>query len=313
MGKRKTKRSNSLPKPFLKWAGGKRQIIDDLRRRMPASFGGYLELFHGGGALFFELHRRGLLKGKCIVLADFNQELIDTYTAVRDDVAGVINALGRHIFDKQHYYAVRARDPFSLPLVDRAARMIYLNRAGYNGMYRLNRKGRFNIPFGRHKNPRICDAPNLREVSQALRGVDLRCESFEVSAQLARAGDFVYLDPPYVPVSPTASFTTYSAGGFNEPDQLQLVDTFEDLDHRGVYVMETNSDTNWVRDHYPTFRQDRVQARRSINCKAAKRGKVDELIIVGSYGIAQAATTPIAPVAKAPGTPAAPLQKVGKP
>jgi DNA adenine methylase len=270
------RREPAKARPFLKWVGGKGQLLRQFRTLLPAAFGRYFEPFVGGGALFFAHAPRRA------VLADVNAELVDCYRAIQGSVDDVIKALLKHKYDKDHYYEVRLRGPESLPLARRAARTIFLNRSGYNGLYRVNSAGRFNVPFGRHSNPTLCDASNLRACSKALRGVDLKCCDFADAVRGARRGDFVYFDPPYVPVSPTANFTQYAAGRFGWREQVELASVFADLAKRGVAVMLSNSDTPEVRGLYAAFRIDRVVASRSVNSNPQRRGKVPE-VVVRSY------------------------------
>jgi DNA adenine methylase len=261
------------PRPFLKWAGGKGQLLTQLRPLLPPRYGRYFEPFVGGGALFFSLRPPGA------ALSDVNTELIDCYRAVRDDVEAVIEALREHRYDGKHYYAVRGIPPADLPQAHRAARTIYLNKTGFNGLYRVNRSGTFNVPFGRYTNPCLCDKPTLRACARALRGVELQARDFAEVVASARPGDFVYFDPPYVPASETANFTSYSRGGFPLDEQRRLAKVFADLASRGVLVMLSNSDTRIVRELYARFRIDVVLASRSINSKGAGRGKVGELVV----------------------------------
>jgi DNA adenine methylase len=262
--------------PFLKWVGGKGQLLDQFRDLLPGKFNRYFEPFLGGGALFFAQAPGSAL------LADVNAELVDCYCGIRDSVGEVIKALRRHKYEEEHYYAVRLRAPESMTLPRRAARTIFLNRSGYNGLYRVNRAGRFNVPFGRHTNPTLCDASNLRACSRALQGVVLKCCDFAAAVEDARAGDFVYFDPPYVPVSPTANFTQYAAGRFGWHEQQELARVFGVLADRGVSVMLSNSDTPEVRALYRGFRVDGVAASRMVNSNPERRGKVAE-IVVRSY------------------------------
>jgi DNA adenine methylase len=260
-------------RPFLKWAGGKGQLLEQLRPLLPTGFRRYFEPFAGGAALFFSL------KPKRAVLADVNAELIDCYIATRDEVDAVIEALGRYRYAVDDYYRARAVDRTTLPLAERAARTMYLNRTGYNGLYRVNRAGKFNVPMGRYTNPLLCDEVNLRACSKALQGVDLRVEDFEDVAARAKTGDFVYFDPPYVPVSDSADFTSYVPGGFGADQQRRLAGVFANLAGRGVRAMLSNSDTPAVRELYRGFRVDRVLASRHINSRGALRGKVGEVVV----------------------------------
>jgi DNA adenine methylase len=268
-----------LPRPFLKWAGGKTQLIGPLIRHAPPAFSQYFEPFAGSGALFFRLFREGRLRG--VRLSDSNAELMDTYTAVRDQAEEVISLLANYPHSQEFYYTLRAVGPRALDLPARAARMIYLNKTGYNGLYRVNRSGQFNVPFGRYKAPRTCDPDNLRAVSAALRGVDIRCAPFEAMLEWARPGDLVYFDPPYAPLSATAYFTAYQAHGFSSADQARLRDVCAELARRGVSVMLSNSDTELIHSLYGAapFVLSRVQAGRAINSNASRRGKITELII----------------------------------
>lgn len=274
-----------IPRPFLKWAGGKTQLLGALDALAPRAFGAYLEPFVGSGALFFHLSRAGRL-GR-VLLSDANAELIDTYCALRDDVEAVIDRLAGHSYDRDHYYAVRALDPWTLDRSARAARMIYLNKTGYNGLYRVNRHGRFNVPFGRYNTPLICDAGNLRAVAAALREAELVCLPFATAAERAGRGDLVYFDPPYAPLSATARFTAYQRDGFALDDQARLRDTCLALTGRGVQVLVSNSDTPAVHALYadPAFRLHSVLANRAINSRAGGRGKVTELIIANGPGL----------------------------
>lgn len=269
----------TVPRPFLKWAGGKTQLADSLLERRPLHFETYHEPFVGSGAIFFRLYREGLIRRA--VLADINAELIDTYRAVRDHVAEVIQILSELPHSKETYYAIRSQDPWRLSLPERAARMIYLNKTGYNGLYRVNRQGQFNVPFGRYQSPRYLDRENLLAVSRALQQVELLCAPFATVVERAQPGDWVYFDPPYVPVSQTANFTAYYANGFGLREQEQLRDVCIILSQRNVYVMLSNSDTATVRSLYalPYFTFDEVRANRAINSNGARRGKVTELVI----------------------------------
>ncbi|MGQ9898526.1 MAG: DNA adenine methylase [Acidobacteriota bacterium] len=268
-----------VPRPFLKWAGGKTQLANALLARMPSVFGAYHEPFVGSGALFFRLYREQ--KVRRAVLSDLNAELIDTYLALRDTALEVVRFLAEFLHSEAFYYALRARDPWRMSRAERAARMLYLNKTGYNGLYRVNRQGNFNVPFGRYKSPKYLDKENLLAVSQALQDVELVCTPFETVLQRAKAGDWVYFDPPYVPVSQTANFTSYQANGFGLSDQERLRDLCLQLSQNHVYIMLSNSDTEIVCSLYrtPYFAVDRVLANRAINCHGAKRGKITELVI----------------------------------
>lgn len=268
---------NSAPRPFLKWVGGKRQLIPELESLLPTHFGRYHEPFIGGGALFF--HTRPTQA----TISDANEELADCYRAVRDCPEELIRELRRHTYEKDYYYAMRAWDTSAEPLYRRAGRTIYLNRTGFNGLYRVNRAGQFNVPFGRYDNPLICDEHNLRTCSSLLRGVEIGHRDFSAVLSAAKAGDFVYFDPPYVPVSPTASFTAYVSGGFGAEEHARLAEVFRELAGRGVNVMLSNSDTPLVRQLFRDFHLHEVRARRAINSNAGRRGDVGELIVRSDY------------------------------
>lgn len=264
-------------RPILKWAGGKSQLLPELIKRAPYDFVAYHEPFVGGGAFFFELARQGRLTRAYI--SDINQALIDVYIALRDDVEQVIALLQEHRYERSYYYQIRALEPRTLSLAARAARMIYLNKTCFNGLYRENRAGRFNVPFGRYKNPTICDESNLRAASEALQIADISCRPFSSVLDLARPGDFVYFDPPYHPLSPTSNFTSYDRNGFGEDDQIELRNVFDELTRRGVRVMLSNSDTQFTRELYQRYQVATVHASRAINSKADSRGKITEVIV----------------------------------
>lgn len=268
-------------RPFVKWAGGKRQLLPELRRYLPARFERYLEPFVGGGALFFELSARlGSRREPRALLADRNQRLIRTYQGVRDSVEDVIAHLRGYLHEEQFYYRVRERAIDSQSDAEVAAWLIYLNKIGFNGLYRVNRQNRFNVPFGRHKNPTICDEQTLRACSRALSGVDLQVAGFEQTAERAQAGDLVYFDPPYVPLSVTSSFTKYTSVGFDADAQVRLRDVALGLKQRGVHVLLSNSSASSVRELYSKgFEIAEVSATRNVNSKASGRGAVTELVM----------------------------------
>jgi DNA adenine methylase len=272
----------SSVKPFLKWAGGKRQLLPELLKHVPPNLrlaGRYFEPFLGGGALFFEV------RPKVAVLNDINRHLIAAYTAVRDDVEGVIRALEVHQarHSRAHFDQARALiidgKPQGTP-VAAAARVIYINKTCFNGLWRINRKGEYNVPMGAYKNPLICDAVGLRRASRALQGARICCVDFWDAVKSAGKGDFIYFDPPYIPASDSANFVGYAKGGFGPTDQARLRDAALLLKAHGVSVLLTNADTEETRRLYQKgFKMRRVEARRAINSKASARGAVGELII----------------------------------
>ncbi len=272
------------PRPFLKWAGGKTQLCNELLNRTP-DFGRYLEPFVGGGALFFALVRAGKIKRA--YLSDLNTELIDTYLAIRDSVDELIPELSIYEHKKDFFYDLRALDPDDMTQVKRAARMIYLNKTCYNGLYRVNQQGKFNVPFGSYKSPLICDRENLLRVAEALQNIEIECASFEAVVKKARKNDFVYFDPPYEPLSKTANFTSYQPGGFNQEAQTQLQQVCEKLHSRQVKFMLSNSAAGLIRELYNGngYQIDEVKANRAINSNPKRRGKLTELIVT-NYPIA---------------------------
>jgi DNA adenine methylase len=271
-------------KPVLKWAGGKRQLLEPILsfvdRAFPDRIEKYYEPFAGGAAVFFALVSRG--KFEKARLSDMNADLIRVYSALRDDAESVILELQK-LLDLGHseevYYKVRDKRPVKPSA--RAARLIYLNRTGYNGLYRVNRSGEFNVPFGRYKTPRILDKPRLFAAAEALQGVELTVEDFEESCKAAKRGDFVYFDPPYVPVSKTASFAAYHSKAFDFAEHQRLAKTFARLNKRRVTLLLSNSDTPETRELFQAFDTRTVQATRAINSKGAKRGAVPELLVHG--------------------------------
>ncbi len=261
-------------RPFIKWAGGKRQLLPELLRYLPQQFSRYYEPFVGGGALFFEL------RPKRAVLSDVNERLIRTYRGVKDHVEDVIGLLKGYPHDPDFFYTLRDVDIDRKSDAEVAAWFIYLNKIGFNGLYRVNRKNRFNVPFGRHNNPTICDEATLRACSGALADTELRVADFEALPQLAEPGDLVYFDPPYVPLSVTSSFTSYTSDGFGPEAQIRLRDLALQLKERGVHVLLSNSSAEFVRDLYrPSFETKEVSATRLVNSNVSRRGAITELVI----------------------------------
>lgn len=273
----------SQARPFLKWAGGKQQLLRQLSPLLPPSFAGYAEPFVGSGALFFHLRTTGRLRGR-VMLSDSNPDLINTYQVIRDDIEGLIDLLAGHRrhHSREHYYDIRAldRNGRSLDAVERAARTIYLNRTCYNGLYRVNRRGQFNVPMGSYRNPTILQERVLRAAHSALQGVVLETRDYRSLHREFGPGDFVYFDPPYQPSSDTANFTSYTADAFGEDDQRRLATFFNELTDRGVYCMLSNSHTPLIRELYQGFRIEKVRARRMINSKGNGRGEVNELVVL---------------------------------
>ena len=269
--------TTSLARPFLKWAGGKSQIISQLHKRLPVRFNQYWEPFVGGGALFFSLTS---LKAH---LFDVNEELINAYKFVRDDVEGLICELEQHRYEKEYFYSVRDWDRSSLyremPAIKRAGRFIYLNKTCFNGLHRVNSKGHFNVPFGSYVNPKIIDVSNLRRCSQVLQNCELQAGEYSLVEVHAQKGDFIYFDPPYVPLSSTSSFTAYAKNGFSLQDQVALRDLCVRLAHKGVLFMLSNSANEITKELYSGFNLESVNVGRSINSKGSRRGDVEEIIV----------------------------------
>ena len=293
-------------RPILKWAGGKRQLLPELRRFVPTDFNGYHEPFVGSGALFFDLWSRRLLDGRPTRLIDTNVDLVGCYRATVRDVGAVIDVLerlstGHAESPTEHYYRVRdevfnparralgaGASPVTYP-AELAGTFIYLNRTGFNGLYRLNARGGFNVPAGRYVRPRICDAASLRAAAAALGapGVRLDHGGYEQVLESAAPGDLVYFDPPYAPLSATARFTSYTAAGFSEADQRRLREVALELADRGCSVILSNSTAPIIAELYESdsrarragFRAHQVPARRAINSDPSARGDVMEFII----------------------------------
>lgn len=277
----RTTRRFPVPHPFLKWVGGKGQLLAELRVRAAeaAPFGRYHEPFAGGAAMFFDLYRRGELGRKQAYLSDNNPRLVDAYLGVRDHVDEVIALLEKHAtkHDHEYFYKVRKQQPKELAA--RAARIIYLNKTCFNGLFRENSKGEFNVPIGSYKNPTICDAENLRGCSEALKKARMEHRHFQTVLDVAQPGDFVYFDPPYVPVSKSSSFTAYNDGGFGDDSQRLLARVVQDLTDKKVKVVLSNSMTPRVQELYKGFTIDAVQASRNVNSRGDLRGKIAEALV----------------------------------
>lgn len=273
------------PKPFVKWVGGKRQLLEQFKSLglyPPEHFdpenATYFEPFIGGGAVFFDLLPENA------VLSDMNEELVTTYNVIKNNVEELIKSLKEHKNEKEYFLEMRAKDLNELSDVEIASRFIYLNRTCFNGMYRVNKSGGFNVPFGKQKNPLICDEYNLRRVNKVLEKVNIFHQDYKNVLEGAKAGDFVYFDPPYYPLNKTSSFTSYTADGFLEKEQKELRDTYFELHKRGCFVMLSNSNTEFIKDLYSDLDEKikihEVRASRMINSIASKRGKIKEVLIV---------------------------------
>ena len=272
---------SKLVVPFLKWAGGKRQLMPEIRKMLPRGVANhpYYEPFIGGGALFFEL------LPKRAVINDYNEELINVYTVIRDNPSELIEDLKRHKNTAEYFYKIRAidRQPLfsNLTRIERASRIIYLNKTCYNGLYRVNNAGEFNSPFGRYKNPNIVNEPVIKAVSKYLNSSQIQISSCDYALILKDipTDSFVYLDPPYHPISESSSFTGYVQGGWDEGDQLRLRDVCNRLRDNGIKFLLSNSASDFIREIYSDYNIHIVQAKRSVNSNSSRRGQVDEFLI----------------------------------
>lgn len=260
-------------KPPIKWAGGKTQLLSQLRPLYPKRFNLYLEPFVGGGAVFFNLQPDDG------VLIDSNFELINFYQVVKNNLDEILQDLEKHKNEKDYYYKIRSLDPEQMGSIERASRFLFLNKTCFNGLWRVNKKGKFNVPFGRYKSPNFRDEENLSLVNIALQNAEIICDDFSTVMEYTVPGAFVYLDPPYHPLSSTANFTSYTKDSFGEEDQRRLAKVFRELDAKNCNVMLSNSDTKFIRGLYKDYDIRVVFARRMINSKGTKRGPIKELVV----------------------------------
>ena len=271
---------NLLISPVVKWVGGKRQLLDSIMPLVPRSYTTYCEPFFGGGAVLFSL------QPKSAVINDGNEDLICLYRTIRDNVEPLIDSLQQHENTSDHYYEVRALDRdkeayASLSDIERSSRLIFLNKTCYNGLFRVNSSGEFNTPFGSYKNPNIVNAATLRAVSNYFNNNDIQILSGDFVTALAMLPEksFVYLDPPYDPVSSSAAFTGYTSGGFGKEEQIRLREYCDELNRCNIKFLLSNSDTQFIREQYAAYTIETVQATRSINSKGNKRGAVNEVLV----------------------------------
>lgn len=275
---------NKLVVPVVKWVGGKRQLLNEITPLLPKRITNYCEPFLGGGAVLFSIQ-----PSKAIV-NDLNADLITVYEVIRDDVEMLIESLKKHKNTPEYFYALRDidRDKIryqSISKIEKASRIIYLNKTCFNGLFRVNSSGEFNSPFGHYKNPNIVNEPVLRAVSKYFNANNITFYSEDFAETLSRVhkGGFVYLDPPYDPVSDTASFTGYNKGGFNRNEQIRLKNCCDKLTQRGIKFMLSNSATEFIKELYQEYDITIVKAKRSINANASKRGAIEE-VLVRNYG-----------------------------
>lgn len=267
--------------PFTKWTGGKRQLFPEIKSRMPKVYNNYFEPFVGGGALFFEL------APQIAFINDFNTELINCYQQIKDNPIQLIKLLKEHQENnsKDYYLELRSVDRDDrinqMSLIERAARIMYMLRVNFNGLYRVNSKNQFNVPYGKYKNPKILDKNLILAISDYLNknNVTILSGDFEDAIEQVQKGDFVYFDPPYVPLSQTSAFTSYTNEGFSYNDQIRLRNTFERLSKKGAYVMLSNSSSPLVEELYQDFYIHKVEATRTNGAKSSSRGKIKEIIV----------------------------------
>ena len=275
-------------KPFVKWVGGKRQLLRDIIPLIPEDYTRYIEPFAGGGAVFFSLSRKIQKADIPAWLNDINPELVNSYLMVRDQPDALLADLRTHIYDKDYFLNLRALDRTeeglaALGTIARASRFIYLNRTAFNGLYRVNAKGQFNVPFGRYTNPLIADADRIYACSAALQNIQITCTSFDEVLSRAGAGDFVYLDPPYIPLSQTSYFTSYSHDGFGPDEQVKLARLLYELDKRGGRFIASNAYVPELAELYAGFTIREVKATRAINADKKGRNAVSEALITNLF------------------------------
>ncbi|MCK8826922.1 DNA adenine methylase [Natroniella acetigena] len=272
-------KDNKLIKPFVKWAGGKRQLLPELRKRIPKQMSTYYEPFVGAGAVLFDL------QPEKAIINDANHELINAYKVIRDKVEQLIADLKTHQNEKDYYYETRALDRTTeyeeLSDVKRASRILYLNKTCFNGLFRVNQKGQFNVPFGKYKNPNIVNEEVLRAVSGYLNNNEVKILStdFEEAIKYMRKEAFVYFDPPYHPLSDTSSFTSYTRDGFDEADQKRLKKLCDNLTKRGCRFLLSNSSADLILELYKDYTIEYIDATRAINSKADQRGEIKEVLV----------------------------------
>ena len=275
---------NKLVAPVVKWVGGKRQLLDEITPLLPKRITSYCEPFLFFFAVLFSI------QPKRAIVNDLNQDLITVYEVIRDDVESLLESLKKHENTAEYFYAIRDMDRDkevyqAMSKVERASRLIYLNKTCFNGLFRVNSSGEFNSPFGHYKNPNIVNEPILRAVSKyfGASNITFYSEDFAETLKRVRKGGFVYLDPPYDPVSDTASFTGYNKGGFDRNEQIRLKQCCDELTRRGVKFMLSNSATEFIKELYGEYEITIVKAKRAINSDASKRGAIEE-VLIRNYG-----------------------------
>lgn len=274
-------KTKNLVTPFIKWVGGKRQLLPSVVEHLPGKIEEhqYVEPFVGGGAVFFHL------QPKTAVINDSNEELINVYQIIKNEPESLIADLKKHVNESEYFYNIRAldrKDTFRLLTpVQRASRIIYLNKTCFNGLYRVNNAGKFNVPFGRYKNPNIVNESTIKAVSKYLNNnnITIKNEDYEDVLKQADKNTFVYLDPPYHPISESSNFTGYVQGGWNMSDQIRLRKACDELNSKGIKFLLSNSSAPFIRDQYKNYEINTVKANRAVNSKGAERGAIDEVLI----------------------------------
>ena len=273
-------KKHPLAAPVVKWAGGKRQLLEDIAAHLPNNYSTYYEPFFGGGAVLFELQPQKA------VVNDINKELINVYNVIRDNVEDLVADLKKHKNEADYFYKIREMDRNKekynkLSDVEKASRILYLNKTCYNGLFRVNQQGEFNSPFGRYKNPNIVNEEVLRAVNNYFNKAEItfKCGDFVEAVQGIRKGDLVYFDPPYDPISDSANFTGYNRNGFSRREQIRLKRLCDRLNRKGINFLLSNSATEFILDLYKDYNITIVQAKRAINSKGNKRGSVDEVLV----------------------------------
>ncbi len=273
-------KKNKLVLPIVKWVGGKRQLLPEIRKYIPKKITTFYEPFVGGGAVLFDIQPRKA------VINDINSELINLYQVVKDDVEALIEDLAKHKNESAYFYEIRSldRNPNTykeLTNVERASRIYYLNKTCYNGLFRVNQAGQFNSPFGRYKNPNFTNPITLRAVSKFFNesNIEFKSTDFEEALKGIRKDAFVYFDPPYDPVSDSANFTGYAKGGFDRDAQIRLKRSCDILNQRGVKLLLSNASTDFILDLYKDYKIEIIQAKRAINSNGDARGEVDEVLV----------------------------------
>lgn len=266
-----------MSKPVIKWVGGKRQLMEDIKNNMPKEYNRYFEPFIGGGAVFFEL------KHEEAFINDYNHELTNLYEIIKTKPKELIKDLAKHENTEEYYYAIRELDRKPnykrMSKVKKASRFIFLNKTGYNGLYRVNKKGQNNVPYGRYVDPKYLDPENILACSETLQSTTIMTGDFDNIKAHVKEGDFVYFDPPYVPLNATSNFTAYTDKGFDDDMQFRLKELCDYIDSIGAYFLLSNSYTNFILDLYKDYKIITVEANRALNCKASGRGKIKEVLV----------------------------------